>query len=379
MSSLKQEPDNLEPSQYKKREERFRQSKESPQEQLDKLIKLFWGNTPYVRDVQKNNELEVRFGTRGIKPLTKIDFDNVIRKLKSLGFTSDNEEGDYMLRIQNEFLDPSTGRHKLSPIRAEILGFHEIQDYCKHNDIKKMSSSFYTAKFYNKGPYTKGSGKDAERVQPVNFDDFNFRVSYSVENNMRHTSPLIQSIVDNWEKTKKSFRYLNRVTFTHPEIPIKVDMSIVKSSKYLDRNPVLEYTTNESNVFQNPEIYEIELEIDNTKIGPGTLTDSPEELLASIRKAIKYVLMGLQGTNYPISYPEQRGILQEYMKLIHAENYDAKKHERVYPSSFIGPSSTTLQIQNIAPINDNTVMPNIRNNYTVTDKADGERHLLFIS
>ena len=89
--------------------------------------------------------------------------------------------------------------------------------------------------------------------------------------------------------------------------------------------------------------------------------------------------MGLQGTNYPISYPEQTGILQEYMKLIHGDKYDPEKHRRVYSNSFIGPSSNTLQIHNIVPVNENTNMPNIRKQYTVTEKADGERHLLFIS
>lgn len=379
MSSLKKEPENLEPSQqYKKEEQTYNKSKESPQVQLDKLINLFWANNPFVHDYQKNNELEVKFGTRGIKPLTKIDFDNVIRKLKSLGFTSACEEGKYLLRIQNEFLDPSSGRFKLSPIRAEIIGFHEIQDYCKHNDVKKLAS-VYSVKYYSKVPYSKGTGKDAERVFPVNFDDFNFRVSYSIENNMKPMSGLVKSIADNWEKTKKSFRYLNRVTFEHPEIPIKVDMSIVKSSRFSDKNPILEYTTSDANVFQNPEVYEIELEVDNAKIGPGTITDSPEALLAAIRKTVKFVLMGLQGTNYPISYPEQRNILQEYMKLIHADEYDPEKHKYVKPRNFIGPSSTTLQIPNVAPLNDNTIVPNIRNNYTVTEKADGERHLLFIS
>ena len=38
----------------------------------------------------------------------------------------------------------------------------------------------------------------------------------------------------------------------------------------------------------------------------------------------------------------------------------------------------TLQIANIAPINPNTNIVNIRENYTVTDKADGDRKLLFI-
>jgi hypothetical protein len=138
------------------------------------------------------------------------------------------------------------------------------------------------------------------------------------------------------------------------------------------------YTTSESDVFNNQEIYEIELEVDNSKIGPGTKTNTPELLLSGIRKAIKFVLMGLQGTNYPVSYPEQNQVLRDYMKLIMPDK-EFGYHDRVYPSNFVGPSSYTLQIPNIAPINENSNLPNIRSNYTVTDKADGERHMLFIN
>jgi len=42
---------------------------------------------------------------------------------------------------------------------------------------------------------------------------------------------------------------------------------------------------------------------------------------------------------------------------------------RMKPKLFLGPSSSTLQISNIAPINDDTVIPNIRNDYTVTEKV----------
>ena len=38
------------------------------------------------------NELEVRFGTRNIKKITRIDFDNVIKKLKSLDYFCNNQE-----------------------------------------------------------------------------------------------------------------------------------------------------------------------------------------------------------------------------------------------------------------------------------------------
>jgi len=355
-------------------------TRESPQVQLDNLTKLFWGNNPYVKDVKKNNELEVRFGTKGIKPLTKIDYDNVIRKLKSLGFTSENEKGGYMLRINNEFLDSTTGKFKTSQIRTEINGFLSIQEYCKHNDLNNLLSSYsnrFDVSFHKKAPYYHGE----EKVFPVNFDDFNFRVSYQIEDKMNVNAGQIKNMIETWDKSKKYFRYINRVTFAHSELPINVDLSITKSSKYdaTKRTVEMAYTTHEAGLFSNPEVYEIELEVNNSKIGPGTLTSHVEELLQGLRKTIKYVLMGLQGTNYPISYKEQKDVVTDYMKLIMGDEYDPVKHSRVYNSNFIGPSSYTLQMANIAPTNERTNIPNIRKDYTVTDKADGQRYMMFIS
>ena len=53
----------------------------------------------------------------------------------------------------------------------------------------------------------------------------------------------------------------------------------------------------------------------------------------------------------------------------------------ILPKYFIGPSSYTLQLENIVPLDaaQKTGVPNIRSNYTVTDKADGERRLLYIN
>jgi hypothetical protein len=344
------------------------------------LVKLFWGNNPYVYDAAKMNELEVRFGTRGTKPLTKIDYDNVIRKLKSLGFRCQNESGTYMLRINNEFLDSTTGRFKQSQIRTEITGFLEIQKYCKSNDLATLLSDYSVAKsveFLKKTPHFQGDKKSF----PVNMDDFNFRLSYQVEEKIRKNAGQVKNMIDTWQKSKKYFRYINRVTFSHYTLPIKVDLSIVRSSLYdaEKRQSVMAYTTDEAGVFSNPEIFEIELEVDNGQIGPGSYTKTSEELIAALRKTIKYVLMGLQGTNYPISYPEQNGVLAEYMKLIMGNEYNPEKHGRVFPDRFIGPSSYTLQIANIAPVNERTNIPNIRSDYTVTDKADGQRYLMYIS
>ena len=345
------------------------------QQRFEKLITQFYNANPFVYSSNKNYELEVRFGTRGVKPLTKNDYDNVIKKLKSFGFYSKDEVGLYSLRMESEYLDNITGKFKLSGIRTELEGLHNIQNYCKTNDlneVQKQSGMFNSIKFTNKKPVFN---EEKEKIFPVNFDDFNFRVSYQSEESIKTGTQ--RFIMDTWRKSKKSFRYINRVTFTHPDYPINVDISIVKYSNKQGYEMKRVYTTEESNVFNNPEVYEIELEIDNTKIGPATKFNKPRLILESLRKVIKFVLGGLQGTNYPISYPEQRQVLDSYMRMIWDTEYDPSK--RIENRQFIGPNSITLQIKNIAANDDNSSEPNIRKNYTVTDKADGDRHLMYIN
>jgi hypothetical protein len=367
-----------EESKNKKRGEHV--DRDSPQVQFEKLINTYYAQNPFTI-IKKNFELEVKFGTKGIKYLTKIDYDNVIRKLKSLGFNSINEQGAYMLRIQNEFLDSKTGIFKESNIRTELNSLNAIQEYCKTNDIKKVLADSQFTRCVN---FVK---KDAlyikdERVRDVNFNDFNFRVSLKSEENLGVTDRTARGIVENWEKTKKTlFRYINRVTFKHPDFPINVDISIVKNSTREGDRYVKVYRTDESGVFTNQETYEIELEVNNSEVGPGTLFNTPDKILQSVRKVIKFVLMGLQGTNYPVSYNEQRVVIQSYMKMLHGDEFDPsdRKKGRINNSNFVGPSSYTLQMQNIVSLDENMSVPNIRKNFVVTDKADGDRHLMYIS
>ena len=346
-----------------------KQNVSNSQKQLSNLVKLFYNATPYSHS-NKNHELEVRFGTRGIKPLNKNDYDNVIKKLKSLGFTSINEVGSASLKIQSEYLDKNTGKFKMSNTRISINDLNEIQKYCKSNSLKEIyNNKSRLISFVNKNYVFI----DNQKIFPVNFDDFNFRVSYQTEEEITLSSK--NFIIQNWNKNKKTFRYINRVTFKHDDYPINVDISISKFNIEDKRT----YTIEESNVFNCPERIEIELEVDNSKIGPYTNFDSPDKILVALKKVIKFVLSGLQNTNYPVSYIEQRGVTLEYLKCIHKDNKDFNFEKRVYPSDFIGPSSFTLQLSNISEIDVNSNVPNIRSNFVVTEKADGERHLMFIN
>ena len=351
--------------------------RESPQIRFNKLVDKFYNNKPYIKDVNENHELEVKFSTKSTTPLTKIDYDNVIRKLKSFGFTTANAQGGYMLRMFYEHLDKS-GEFRESSIRTEVAGFRAIQDYCKTNDIDKIltnSEYMQSVLFIKKNNLYENDVK----VKDVLFKDFNFSVSYKTEKTISSSDIIVRGITKEWNQIKKSFRYINRVTFTHDDYPVNVDISIVKSSILEDNSYDMKktYTTDEAGVFNNTEVYEIELEIDNERIGPGTLYNSAESILVSLRKTIKFVLMGLQGTNYPISIYEQKDAINGYMKLLYGERYNTSKP--IYPKHFTGPSSVSLQLENIIPIDDNLKIPNIRNQYIVTEKADGLRVLLYIS
>jgi hypothetical protein len=353
--------------------------KTTPSLQFDKLIKTYFDNVYSLKsNLNVNHEVEVRFGTKGIKQLTKNDYDNVVKVLKSFGFTTFNPSGTFSLRARCEFLDSKTGRFKMSDVRTEIEGLTAIEKLCKSNDIKTVyKEQPRSIKFIHKKPYITS---EKQLIRPVNFDDFNFRVTYSLEETA--TKNIENYVIDNWRKSKKEFRYLNRVTFRHPQFPVLVDISITKSGNMAKdkrgfNHIVPVYTVEESNVFNNKETYEIEIEVDGRMIGPAREFNTDGDVANSVRKVIKYILSGLQGTMYPVSYPEQDDILRDYMKMIWEDEYEPSR--RITSANFIGPNSITLQLTNIAPIDENSTLPNIRKDFVVTDKADGERHLMYVS
>jgi hypothetical protein len=387
-------------------------------------------------------ELEIRFGTRGNAPTTRENFDGVIQKLLSSGFAFTKKNG-YSLKIQNEFIDQKTGQTKLSLIRAEIHGINDVQNYCKTN-MPDEKNVLFTQKMYARTGSIREEGEEGhagpvgnggDTIHPVIFDDFNFKVSYQREKRIANTSTLARSILKTWNDNKKTFRYINRSTLKHPDFPFQIDMSVVKESLKDQTGYISASTFESAKVLESPIRYEMEIEVINDLVGPGTAFNHPKHLMDNLRKMIKIMMSGMQGTNYPISVSEIRGIQRKYHDLIYPdesrehnrgdrdsddesddsrdrgdreEKKDRKdrkdrgdEHERdqarakilerererdrrtpavtLRPKHFIGPSSYTLQMQNIRPIDPDSKVPNIRLNYSVTEKADGQRKLLFIA
>jgi hypothetical protein len=360
-----------------------RQSKEESKSGKEQLLFIAEELLSSYSEKYEEYEMEGKFGTRGIQRITKQDYDNVIKKISTHNFSCNNLNGSYTLKVQPELLDIKTGQYRTSydieRYRIDIDGLPNIQEYCKTNDILNIvKNASYDIKIMNKTNVIL----DDKIVEPARFDDFNFQVTYKKEQSFSKNSPISKDLINNWSKNKKIFRYINRVSFTNPEFPFRIDLSIVKSSLKDNRGRLLKYyTIEESNVFNNPEIYEIEVEVlnDLAKIKYG---EEGELLANDLQYVVKLILSGLQKTNYPISYVEQKNTIHDYVKLVrNINNEDYVPKARVYPNEFIGPSSKTLQIKNISEPSKDINIPNIRKpfSYCVTDKADGDRHLLYIN
>ena len=305
-----------------------------------------------------DHELEIRFGTRG-SGITRIDFDNVVKKLKSTGFSAEVERGETVLKISPEITS-------IAGARVEISGVHNVQTYCTGNKVADIINT------HPKDVFMMKKSRPQQGVTSAEFPDFNFRVIYALESPIKMHS----NIVDAVDSAQKTFRYTNRVSFTHPEYPFRVDMSIVKTSLKSGRNYVSASTVSESGVFNNTEIYEIEVETLND--AARLKYTAPEAFAKDIQHMAIVIMSGIQQSNYPISIKEQESIAHEYSSLIGIQLNE--KIGKLQNTSFIGPNSKTLKLSNVQKDDVDTVA-NITIPYTfcVTDKADGSRHMLFIA
>ena len=308
-------------------------------------------------------EMEVRFGN--IQKCSRTDYEQVVQQLAHYGWITHSSKGTQMLRIYKDVRD-ETGKFVSSKLRTELKDVFFIQEYCHKNSLSKLKehpSAKKCMKFTKKEPV----------LPMIKFEDFDFRIAFQTEeeHNITSTHPEVLEMLDelSWINSKKFFRNINRVRFEHPDYPIFVDLSIIKSNKTFKQRPQNTETFQEAGIFsqsiQVPIHFEIELELDNSRC----VDMDKSSVLVHLRKCIRLILSGMQGTPFPISLKERNTVLESYMSCIFGEN--RKKEIPI----FIGPMSVTLQMEHI--LQNNPILKN--EEYSVTEKADGLRCLLYIA
>ena len=299
-----------------------------------------------------NLEFEVLFKSKNASVRKNIDrsgFENVIRRLKSLGLkpVTHPDVLDISFRTSCDSYP--------SNIRVSINGLQSIRKYCSRNDLHSLGDEVtFTAKSIAK------NHKD-ERIKPLIINDYNLKFNLKYENTkLKSVFDDRRGILDNWTRYYKSFRYKKRYSFKTSTLSI--DLTIVKSSNYRDGRPVFTKTFLDSNVITNKPTYEIEIEFIGNEDSYDT-DDFKKLLLEDMFNHIRYIYQALEDSFYITSANEKKRVLDEYHKLTNSWYFKA-------------PLMITLEKNQVVKLNDYTNIINIRKDYTVTDKADGIRNLL---
>jgi hypothetical protein len=283
---------------------------------LEELINKYI--TP--ENLRTNNEFEFRFGT----------YDNIFKATitKDMFYTiAYYYKNDLLIKPDNSFYLNVTTNNK----RVQLL------DNTRKQILEFANSNMITSSMNYKIMKKSRLETDDELVE------YGLRFAISAEEDMTNLQML--RIINNELQDKNkvnTYRQISRNSFII--VPgLRLDLSRVKSANGL--------TYMKSNIQNAPEEYEVELEIYNTE----DYTDNFNKLILTHLYKLFLLLNG--GITFT-TINEKKKIKQEYNNLIgsniHAQNV-IFSHESIDMKTFD------------------------KSKYVYVDKADGERHLLFIN
>ena len=265
----------------------------------------------------KSSGVEVEVGLT--LPISLVQFRKCLQHMMSIN-------GGYN-KEHDEVLDIITGKYRYS-----VVGKSNISAFCKN----EMGQGLYTV-------------MSKEKMEKIDIQEYGCRIRVSKETDVKDPPTLGPS-------SDKKYRLKKRFSVYFEGGKIAVDFTIVKSGS--------------GKVFSSTkfsvEEYEIEVEyMGQTKAPPdlGTLLDYTEELLKSIRDEEHIAKLSERGS----VVSEYLNIVKEHMSFQVTDALIKANPRKV----FIGPQPVTLEAKSVATLG--------AGDYSVTEKADGQRYLLYVN
>lgn len=288
---------------------------------LNSLIGEWWSHP--------KQELEATFGIGGSVSMT--DFLRVTQRLRSKG---------YELMPQEDKLNILTP----DQLRFTLSGFGVIQQYCRDNRIKDKE---FTVMIKDR------TGAESQ----IDLEEYAVRIKARREEDLSKEEGQVQEMLEQWEVQDKAFRLIRRWTFKGHGF--RIDLSMVRQTSR-DTRGRYRYIKNfhDEPVTRMKPVYEIEVELMRDE-----LTDEADARNTLVR-IMGEVLRGLQNHTLLITQSKRNRVLEGYKNLVKT-------------NQFRGVQPKTLEAENMNTDTDSGV-PNIRNGFNVTDKADGLRCMGYV-
>lgn len=254
-----------------------------------------------------------------------------------------------------------------TPVRISLQGKQNISQYCRTNKISIDGENNGITEFITK---TK-----VNNVKSIYMKELGFKIDLRNEKHIDDITKL--DILSKLSEYKKGFRYKKRYSYVDKNI--RYDFTITKSSQ--GDKFIIHTSFANSGLQFAPEIYEAEIEyILKTKQTKQTKrksnTDEAVNIDDLIKGMITLYLVYNQETAY-ISQDKRNQAIQNYIHLCFGEHANIEEVMKTPRSFFAAPQPVTLEKENLVPTDLGVV--SIYDNYTVTEKADGERMLLYVN
>lgn len=277
-------------------------------------------------------ELEATFGRAGSDgEVDAVTFLAVAQRLRAKGYNA-LPQGDYMTVMTPEH------------IRFTLGSLGVIQAYCEDDTMAGK-------------PYEVMIKDRATAESQVDLDDYNTRIKVRRETGLSPDDAQVTKLFETWPQQRKAFRMIRRWTFQGDGI--QIDMSIVRSTaKAKSGDFKWQRRFRDQEVMISPPTYEIEVELLHK------VDDSQEAATKRLIRGIGEVLRGIQKSSILIRNSVAVKVRAAYKEMVSTD-------------IFRGPALRTLGKENFSA-NHPAKVPNIRDGYNVTDKADGLRTMGFV-
>lgn len=296
-------------------------------------------------------ELEAKYTGR----LGRDGFTNALRYYRSLGY----KEQEHKDSLDVIFM------YEGHSYRVTIQGKDAIQSYCLTNKITPEMVKEALSKRLVPG------------VRATLIPDFSLKVD------LREEVPVDQVKLNELllflETAPKGFRLKKRYSYTNAQGTMRYDLTLVKRSGAVQE----EFMANRrfsTSILSPQEVYEVEIECISNKNAPtGKAHAADAQVLAKafIKAGIELYAV-VNGIGNVISNTEKTNVLASYLALWAGARPPAVSHALMKPKAhFVGPQPITLELRNV--VSDGLPVNTILDDYTVTEKADGDRMLLYVS
>ena len=265
-------------------------------------------------------------------------FLGIAQRLRSKGYKETSQE-DYLNIITPDQL------------RFTIIGNAVIETYCRDDTLG--------------GKPFKVMIKD--RAGPENnldLAEYNSRIKIRREIELLPSDPKVAELLGRWDTVRKAFRMIRRWSFKGQGI--QIDMSMIRSTQTDKKGQFLwQQTFSERDLARSPIKYEVEVELlregrDFSKNPVEELTNAKKDLIRGMGE----VLRGIHNHYLLLRNSVKTKVLTGYQGLTGVRE-------------FRGNAPVTLNFENMKKKR-TTKIPNIRDGYNVTDKADGLRMLGYV-